>query len=225
MAVRGRHAAEPGARGRRRTGVEPSGRQLVHRRRHVGPWCQPGHELVDLALAPVRRPAQDLVPVLGGEVRSDLRDRAEVQSAVGQHRQENGMLARGASCSNAEAGLGLREVEPLGAVDEHRSSSLSSVEPTPVDLADVGHDIGLHVSGVREELGEPAEKIVVGQCLEREVALHSESVSRDPVARNPKRDRPFAAQYCAAGPGAPWVQACTSLEVGPSATFPSPAGM
>ncbi len=80
--------------------------------------------------------------VLRGEVGSQLCHAREMQSAIGEHIEEDGMLPCRSRGGNAEIGLGLGEVEPLRAVGEHRRRGFAGVEPTRVYLADVGDEIG-----------------------------------------------------------------------------------
>ena len=72
------------------------------------------------------------------------------------------MLARGPRDRDPQVGLGLGEVEALGAVDEHRGRGFAGVEPALVDLADVRDEVGLDAARVGHELAEAAEQLVVG---------------------------------------------------------------
>jgi hypothetical protein len=66
-----------------------------------------------------------------------------MQAAIREHRQQPRVLASGAGDRDAQVRLGLGEVEPLGAVDEHRRAGLADVELAPVDLAEVSDEVGL----------------------------------------------------------------------------------
>jgi len=61
------------------------------------------------------------------------RDAAQVKAAIPEQREEHRVLPGGASNSDAEVRLGLREVENFGCVFEHRRASLASKEPAIVD--------------------------------------------------------------------------------------------
>jgi hypothetical protein len=73
------------------------------------------------------------------------------------------VLTCGTGRRDAQAGFAFREVKPLGAVGEHRRRRLPRVEASAVDLPDVDHDVDLGVPGAGEEVGEPAEELVVGK--------------------------------------------------------------
>jgi hypothetical protein len=88
------------------------------------------------------------------------------------------MLPRGASGGDAEVGLGVREMEALRAVREHRGRGLTGVEPARVDLADVGDEVGLGVAGVAQQIGESAEQLVVGDRVQRVRAFHTDNIGR-----------------------------------------------
>jgi hypothetical protein len=118
------------------------------------------------------------MPVFTGEVRGQLGYSGEVKAAIPQHRQEHGMLPCGASHQDAQIGLGFREVEDLGAVREHRGRGFASIEPSLVDLADVGDEVGFHASGPPEDLGQAAEQLVVGDCVERKLMFHGRNDKR-----------------------------------------------
>jgi hypothetical protein len=118
-------------------------RQLADDRRRIGSRRQLGDEFDDPTLGQVCRSHEQLVPVLPREERHELRDPAQVQAAVGEHRQQPRVLASRARDRDAQVGLGLGEVEPLGAVDEHRRAGLADVEPARIDLAEVSDEVGL----------------------------------------------------------------------------------
>jgi len=111
----------------------------------------------------MRGPCEDGVAVLPGEQWQQDRDSAEVHAAVAEHGEQHRVLARGAGDGDAKVGLGLREVEPLGAVDEHRWCGLAGVEPPRVHLADMSDKVGLDAARVRDELGKTAYELVVAE--------------------------------------------------------------
>ena len=76
------------------------------------------------------------------------------------------MPACGAGDADAHIGLGLREVQPLSTVGEHRRGGFTGVEPASLDLADVGDEVGLDAARVRDELVEAAQQLVVGEAVE-----------------------------------------------------------
>ena len=161
---------------RRRPG--PSVGQLPHHCRSIRAGRDLRHELLDRPLRPVGGPIQDVLTVLRGQVRRQLRDGRQVQPPFGEQGQEDGMLSRGAGGSDAEVGLGLGEVEDLGAVLEHRGRGLAGVELTPVNLADVSDEIGLVATGSTEKIRQATEEIVVGERRQRVSAFHDDNIGR-----------------------------------------------
>jgi hypothetical protein len=91
-----------------------------------------------------------------------LCDATEVKPSVGEHGKEHGMLSRGSAGRDAEVCLGFREVQDLGAIHIHGGAGLTGVEPSLVDLRDVGDDVGFRAARLTEELREPLEHIVIG---------------------------------------------------------------
>jgi hypothetical protein len=109
--------------------------------------------------------------VLAVEVGCELADAGEVEAAVGQHVQEERVLARGSGGGDEQIGFRLGEVQDLFTVREHRRTGFASVEPSLVDLGDVGHEVGLDAARLAQKLGETREQLVVGNGVER-VSLH-----------------------------------------------------
>jgi hypothetical protein len=68
-------------------------------------------------------------------------------------------------------------VEDLRAVRVHRGRGLADVQPARIDLADVGDEFGLGAARVPEQLGEPAEELVVGDRVQLVGALHTDNIS------------------------------------------------
>ncbi len=68
--------------------------QLPDESRSIGTGRQLGRELLDLALRAVGGPLQDGLPVVGGEVRGELGNGGEVEPSVGEHGEEDRVLAR-----------------------------------------------------------------------------------------------------------------------------------
>ncbi len=152
--------------------------QLAHHRRSIRTGRKLRHELLDLALRAVGGPLQESLPVLHGQVRRQLRDGRQVQPPVGQHGQEEGMLSRGAGGGDPEVGLGLGEVEDLGAVREHRGRGFAGVEPARVDLANVSDEVGLVATGLTEQIRQATEQLVVGERRQRVSAFHADNIGR-----------------------------------------------
>ena len=157
----------------RRTG------QLPHHRRGIRSRRDLRHELFDLTPRPVGSPLEQGLPVLGGEVRGELRDRGQVQPPVGQHGEEERVLPRGAGRGDPEVGLGLREVEDLGAIRKHRRAGLAGVETPRVDLANVSDEVGLVAPGLLDQVRHVTEQLVVGERRQRPGALfHTDNIRR-----------------------------------------------
>ena len=178
MQVRGKAPRRSGRVGRPATSSRPSVGQLPHQGRSIRTGRDLRHELLDLPLRPVGGALQERLPVLRGQVRRQLRDGRQVQPAVGQHAQEEGMLSRGAGGGDAEVGLGLGEVKDLGAVHEHRGRGFAGIEPAPVDLANVGDEGGLVATGLTEQIRQATEQLVVGERCQRVSAFHENNIGR-----------------------------------------------
>ena len=88
------------------------------------------------------------------------------------------MLSRGASGGDAEVGLGLGEVEDLGAVPEHRGRGFPGEEPAPVDLANVSDEVGLVATGLAEQIRQATEQLLVGERRQRVSAFHDDNTGR-----------------------------------------------
>jgi hypothetical protein len=89
-------------------------------------------------------------------VRGELGNRGQVQPPVGQHLEEDGVLAGGPGRGDAEVGLGLGEMKDLGAVGKHRGGGFAGEEAALIDFTDVGDEVGLHAAGLAEDLSEAA---------------------------------------------------------------------
>jgi hypothetical protein len=64
-------------------------------------------------------------------------------------------------------GRGLREVQDLGAVGEHRGAALLEVERASVDLAEVGEQLRLDLTLAGDELVEYAKQVAIGKVCKR----------------------------------------------------------
>jgi len=119
-------------------------------------------ELLDLPLRLVSGSSQEGIRIHRSEVRRQLGDAGEVETTVGQHFQEEGMLEGRAGRGDAQVGLGLGEVKDLRAVGEHGGGGFAGVEPALVHLGDVGQEVGLRAAGLLEQIGQPTKQLVVG---------------------------------------------------------------
>jgi hypothetical protein len=138
----------------------------------------------------MRRPPQEHVPVLQSEMGREEGDPAEVEPPVAQHREEHRVLARGAGRGDAEVGLGLREVQGLGAVSEHGREGLTGVEASLVHLGDVGDEVDFEAAGLREDLAQATKEVLVGERRERSALVRS-----GPAALSCDRRRTLAATW------------------------------
>ena len=142
--------------------VDPAAeRHSPDRRTDVGPRRELGEELLDLSLGLVGCALQENLSVLRREMRSEKGDTGEVKPAVGQQVQDDRVLTGRPRGRDPQEGLVLGEVEALEAVHEHGRRRLARVEPARIDLGDVGHEVGLGVTGGLEECHETAEELVV----------------------------------------------------------------
>ena len=122
---------------------------------------------------------EDGVPVVGGEVRGELGDGGEVEPPVGEHGEEDRVLARRPGGGDAQVGFGLGEVEPLGAVGVHGGRGLAGVEPACVDFADVSDEVGFVASRLAQDVGEAEEDLAVGELLEGARGFHTDNIGSD----------------------------------------------
>jgi hypothetical protein len=74
-------------------------------------------------------------------------------------------LAGGPGHGDAQVGFVLAEGERTPAVLEHRRADFVGVQPPPLDLADVGDDVGLDPPRLPHELGQLMEKVLVSEAL------------------------------------------------------------
>jgi hypothetical protein len=100
-------------------------------------------EVLDLARGEVRCAFEERLAVLRSQERREPRQPAQVEPAVSEPVEQRRELAGRAGDRDAAVGLGLREVQVLRAVREHRGERLPGLEPSLVDLADVSDEIGL----------------------------------------------------------------------------------
>ena len=137
--------------------------------RHVRPWRELGDKLLDPPLREMRGPRQERRPVLERQVRRELDHAAEVQAAVREHREKDGVLARRARRGDAQVGFRLGEVEHLGAVGEQRRRRRAHVEAPLVHLGEVRDDVGLVSSRLAQQIRELAQELVVREQVQRPI--------------------------------------------------------
>ena len=135
------------------------------------------------AAAPALRPAlrsaasSGASPVRGAprscprQKRHEPREATQVEPAVPERLQDCRVPACRAGYGDAAVGLGLREMQVLRAVREHRWEGMTGEEPSLVDLADVGDEVGLDAARLRHELPESPEQLVIGNGSKRESEL------------------------------------------------------
>src|SRR5262249_19630673 len=92
-------------------------RQLAHHRRNIRPREELGQQLFDLVLGTMGGARQQHIPILVRQVWSEPDDAGEVQPAIAQHGQKDGMPTGGSRGIDAQVGLRLGQVEDLGAYE------------------------------------------------------------------------------------------------------------
>ena len=97
------------------------------------------------------------------------------------------MLARRPSHRDATVGDGLREVQRLGAVGEHRRKGETRKQPALVDLADVSDEVGLESVGLGDQAVETLEQLVVRDVAKRVREFHDCNIRS--LHRASQRDR------------------------------------
>ena len=85
---------------------------------------------------------------MGGQQRHEPREATQVEPTVPERLKDLRVLPCRTGYGDAAEGLGLREMQALGAVGEHRREGLTGEEPSLVDLADVRDEIGLDPAGL-----------------------------------------------------------------------------
>ncbi len=127
--------------------------------------------------------AQHGVAVGGREGRCQVRHSGQVQPPVGEHFEDQRVLAGRTRRGDTPPGLVLREVEPLGAVGEERGAGFLQIEPARVDLAEVRQQENFRVAGAAGQLTGATEQFVVGEVTEEAAAeVVSEDAAMEDVA-------------------------------------------
>ena len=111
------------------------------------------------------RPLQKSHAVIRRNEWREKREAAEVHSTVPERREQLRLSPCGARDGDAAIGPGLREVQGLGAVSEHRRESLMGVESALIGFANVRDEVGLDASRLGDERCEAKEQLVVGYGL------------------------------------------------------------
>ena len=95
--------------------------------------------------------------VVARQKRDEARQAAQVKPTVAKRLEHGGVLASRARDGDPAIRLGLREMQGLGAVGEHRREGSTGEEPPLVDLADVSDQLRLDALRPSDEVGEAAE--------------------------------------------------------------------
>jgi hypothetical protein len=148
-------------------------RQLANECGDVGLRLQLRDQLPYLAMGHPTGPLEHSGRVVASQMRSEPRDPAQMQPAIGQHLEQRGILPRRPRDRDAQVGLVLPQMENPPAVLEHRRARLPRVKPPDLHFSDVGHDLGLDRSRLPHERGELTEKVVVWNALQ---AQHGDSL-------------------------------------------------
>jgi hypothetical protein len=96
-----------------------------------------------------------------------------VELAPAQVIQDQRIGSSGSRSLDPVIGGGLREVQDLGAVGEHRGAALLEVEPPSIDLAEVGEQLRLDLTVAGGELVECAKQVAIRKARERGRARRS----------------------------------------------------
>jgi hypothetical protein len=97
----------------------------------------------------------------------DQSHRGEVNAAVAEPVEQAIEPSRRAGDGDAPVGLGLGEMERLGAVSEHRGKGTLGEESARLDLADVSYEVGLDAAFLVDEFGEAKHQVLVGNRTKR----------------------------------------------------------
>ena len=80
-----------------------------------------------------------------------------MKTTIPEHQKEHRVFPRRASHGDAEIGLGLRKVQNLGAIHEHRRASLASKEPAMIHFTDMRNQIGFDPPRLLHDLRQTVE--------------------------------------------------------------------
>jgi hypothetical protein len=115
----------------------------------------------------------------------EAHDAAQVQPPVPKHRQEHRVLPGRTRDGDPSVRLLFREVGPLGAPREQGMRGLAGVEPSGVDLRDVGDEVGLVVAGPVQDVEQATEQLVVRNGPQIRSLSHGRSMGRAPATGGP----------------------------------------
>jgi len=121
----------------------------------------PGHELLDLSLAPAGGRVQKTVRALVRQVWCDQPHRREVEGAVAEHAQDAGMLPRRPRGQDPVIGLVLGEAQDLRAIGEERIEARGEMEIAGLELREMGHEADRRVTPGARQASQSFGQLVV----------------------------------------------------------------
>jgi hypothetical protein len=106
---------------------------------------------------------EERIPVLRREVGCQLGDPGQLQPAVREHLEQDGVLPSRPGHGDPVVRHAFGEVQHVRAIEKHRRAGMARVEMAGVDLGDVSHESSLDPVGLTQKIGEPREELVVGE--------------------------------------------------------------
>jgi hypothetical protein len=143
----------------------PAGRQSANRGRHVRLRPQCSHHALNLALALMSRCFEYATIVVGGEVRTEQRDRGERQRSLREPLQDNWKAPSGARRFDTAIGRVLREVQHLRAIGEHGRAPRGQVQPSGVEFGEQRDELGGRLPLGGCDAMDFSRERIIGQAL------------------------------------------------------------
>jgi hypothetical protein len=132
-------------------------------------------------------PLEQLDVVLRRQVRCQQLHTAQVELAPAQALEQERIGLRGPRGQDPVISRGLREVQHLGAVGDHRGATLLEVELASFDLGEVGEQLRLDLTVAGDELVECAKEVAIGKACKRGSACKTRVRSGHGVSLDKKR--------------------------------------
>ena len=133
---------------------------------------QRGNKALDLALALVPRPREQLAMIVGCQMRSQQSDRGQRDRTLSNQVENDGKTCRHPRCLNAVIGGVLREVQRLRAIGEQRGKPFAQIEASCIELHQECDELRRCLSfslGCDMNLGK---QLPIGQLSERRSGRH-----------------------------------------------------
>ena len=141
--------------------------KLAYLCRSIFTWEPVGQELLDGSLALVRGGCDELVGIVGRQVRSQQAGTAQMELPLGNLAQQNRVFTGGPGDLDPFVGHRFGHVELLCAVLKHARERPLAIEPASIDLSNVQQELYLHGVLLRKKLIESVEQSFVRLSVQR----------------------------------------------------------